>query len=373
MLHRQILSTADLEAFSCSPARASILQFINDLNASVSGCKNSQALASPDQPLIEWSLSLIEEATASISQFPPADRGSEVNRFGSPAFRAWQGHLQTVILPKKVNELKATLVDKEYILEEAERYLANAVGSNERIDYGTGHELHFLLFMYCVGRLQVNCSQSFLQSLVLKVFRGYIRLMSELQQTYWLEPAGSHGVWGLDDYHFLPFLFGAAQLQGNTQIRPKAINSPELVEWLAPEYIYFEMINRILRVKASLDAREFSLDSGEASCSLRWLSPVLDDIAAVKNWEKITSGLVKMYEAEVLGKLPIMQHCLFGQVINFTRLSNEDSIEESVSSNTAAHYTHSKQGDCCGNPLPSIFSAAAKQKPKAPQPGLPFD
>ncbi len=45
---------------------------------------------------------------------------------------------------------------------------------------------------------------------------SYLELMRAMQLRFQMEPAGSHGVWGLDDFQFIPYIWGSSQLIGET-------------------------------------------------------------------------------------------------------------------------------------------------------------
>lgn len=114
---------------------------------------------------------------------------------------------------------------------------------------------------------------------------------------------------------------------------------------------------------------------------------MLDDISAVKTWEKVNTGMIKMYLAEVLGKLPVVQHFLFGSILPFTgdRTRHEDESTNGSHSHHGHTHTHGDLGgagkapgfgDCCGIPVPSAFGAAAAAGRQLQGPGIrpvPFD
>ena len=96
-----------------------------------------------------------------------------------------------------------------------EPYLLTSFGSFTRMDYGTGHETSFALFLLCLTLVRFFVPEPRVErQMVLNVYVRYLRLCWRLQDVYKLEPAGSHGVWGLDDYTFLSYIFGSAQLRG---------------------------------------------------------------------------------------------------------------------------------------------------------------
>ena len=83
-----------------------------------------------------------------------------------------------------------------------------------------------------------------------------------------------------------------------------------------------------------------------------------------------------MYKAEVLGKLPVMQHFLFGSLLPW---EGEIPTEHEEHEDEHGH-VHVKGeatwGDCCGIPVPSAFGAAAASQNILKGPAIrpvPFD
>ena len=311
-------------------------------------------------------LNLIEET---ISHYPPTDQGG--SRFGNSAFR----NFIDSISKQSPSWHKRLDLPSQSSIEEASTYLDHSLGNRQRIDYGSGHELNFVMWLLCLYRLSLIPTSTF-SELTLVVFPRYIKLLRRLQSTYYLEPAGSHGVWGLDDYHFLPFLFGASQLLHHPYIRPLSIHNELVLEEESDEYLYLDMIR-------------FTMASKTVK-GLKWTQPMLDDISGAKNWEKVEQGMRRMLVNEVLGKLPVMQHFLFGSLVPAEEGMNKEEEAEvrpesqereggelRVGEDGIGHvHREDAWGDCCGIKIPSTVAAAQEAKKRGESDGLrrvPFD
>ncbi|XP_023324894.1 serine/threonine-protein phosphatase 2A activator [Eurytemora carolleeae] len=119
-----------------------------------------------------------------------------------------------------------------------------------------------------------------------------------------MEPAGSMGVWNLDDYQFVAFILGAAQLIKGSRVKPKSIAEPEIAEMLKNDYHFYACLAFINQVKTG----PFHEHSNQ-----------LWNISAVPLWSKVFTGLIKMYRAEVLCKFPVIQHSLFGSIFTLEK------------------------------------------------------
>ena len=106
------------------------------------------------------------------------------------------------------------------------------------------------------------------------------------------------------------------------------------------------------------------------------IKPYPTNLSQVKTWDKVNAGMIKMYKAEVLGKLPVIQHFLFGSILPYTGRPPPASSE---GSRIHRGHTHEGWGDCCGIPVPSVFAAAQEEGARArviEGPGIrpvPFD
>ncbi|KAG8532867.1 uncharacterized protein KY384_002745 [Bacidia gigantensis] len=348
---KKINEGQDVAYFLQSKAYRDIMTFVLQLNRALFPSRTQESSEAPSK-IQAWqtgsgqiesseivtslnNLVLFLDKTIEEAPLEPGPR-----RFGNVAFRRWHqiitdrtSSLFTLHLPNIPSAAH----------DELKAYFLSSFGNAQRLDYGSGHELSFLAFLACIWKLggffpstqssptQLSPSTIADQSraIVLRVIQPYLQLIRRLITTYTLEPAGSHGVWGLDDHSFLPYIFGSAQLgppipsisptdqttpipaptptEGSLPSAPdpSSITKPALVEKYKETNMYFSAIAFIHEVKKGPFWEH---------------SPMLYDISGVRGgWGKINKGMLKMYDKEVLGKFPVVQHFPFGSLFSWER------------------------------------------------------
>ncbi|KAJ8125619.1 hypothetical protein O1611_g8020 [Lasiodiplodia mahajangana] len=245
---------------------------------------------------------MLAKIEAFIDEAPP-DQGPR--RFGNVSFRKWYELLETRVPVLLKEHLPGSVLrpssgggrDASTAEVELTAYLLGAFGSPQRLDYGTGHELSFLAFLGCLWKLGAfkdgKPNGDIERNIVLGIFEPYLRVVRRLILTYTLEPAGTHGVWGLDDHSFQPYIYGSAQLTRAiseaeaTPIEGSLIRAPKPSFIVKPEYVdeerkrnmYFSAVGFINDVKKGPFWEH---------------SPILFDISGIKDgWGKINKLILK--------------------------------------------------------------------------------
>ena len=301
----------DVSDFLMSKAYSDIMVFVLQLNKSMFPSLPCPSASSPSPDKVQyWDLGspdisfsetvnklrdLLDDLRKILDEVPP-DPGPR--RFGNASFRKWSQLVKKRAPQLLEKHLPASVLSFNSSSEvnakdELEVYLLGSFGSPQRLDYGTGHELSFIAFLGCIWKLggfRTDVSGDEERGIVLGVFEPYLSLIRRLIKTYTLEPAGSHGVWGLDDHFFLPYLFGSAQYapaipSTSTDVEiptegarrdapdPAEVTKVATVERERKKNLYFDAIGFIYDVKKGPFWEH---------------SPMLFDISGVrKGWAKI--------------------------------------------------------------------------------------
>ena len=234
---KRIHEVQDVSHFLTSRAYGDLMTFLLQLNRALFPQKVKTNDQNPEVRVWQLGMSrynfsdtvkrlqrLLNQIEALIDEIPP-DEGPR--RFGNVSFRKWYQRVESSASELLQDHLPSSSIKStpsgSSIPEEILPYFLGSFGSAQRLDYGSGHELSFFAFLGCIWKLggfenQPSASEapSFNEDdqsrgIVLGILADYFRLIRRLIKTYTLEPAGSHGVWGLDDHSFLPYIFGSAQ------------------------------------------------------------------------------------------------------------------------------------------------------------------
>lgn len=130
---------------------------------------------------------------------------------------------------------------------------------------------------------------------------------------------------------------------GHDELHPHSVRNASRVREGADEWMYMAAIQFILDVKVGAPFAEHS--------------PMLNDISNVESWHKVADGLMKMYIGEVLGKLPVVQHLVFGTLFPASWTPSRPPVASEASGHIMAALAPDTPSASCADAVVATLAA----------------
>ncbi len=192
-----VKSAQDVKVWEKSDAYAEYLGFVQAVGDAIEGKKTGDPeLESSSSEPARRLVDMLDTLSLWADEVEPAE---QQQRFGNKAFRTWYQRLE-----EGVDKLLSPVLEPGGRMDassELGQYLLDSFGNPTRIDYGTGHEMAFVMLLCALFKIGVLSSGDDKTddrlSVGLLVFPRYMEVARKLQLRYRMEPAGSQGVWNL--------------------------------------------------------------------------------------------------------------------------------------------------------------------------------
>ena len=211
---RCIFDDTDLKCFMESPTKVELMNFVEAMGKS---CASTEGLVDdhdysisshsfenipPSMACLHGSL---QEMVSWVDDFPPVSSNTAAGiRFGNPAFRSWHarlversgaiittilqardddGHLTVELACQRGKDSAAGVLNPnggDRSVRQVSLYLQKSFGDSARLDYGTGHESFFAIFLLILSKVKCFGEPPFsmvtLRAVTLSIFDQYLKV-----------------------------------------------------------------------------------------------------------------------------------------------------------------------------------------------------
>jgi len=316
IIHGAGVENSEVEKFKDSAAYETIMSYIRDIDRKIQeneiagDTERRYDLGAPDvEAREEKGIVAFLQAVSGIVKEVPVEK--EDQRYGNKGFvnfverikKEGENLIKKFLFSEKDKGAKKT--------EVLQTYLQASFGNQTRIDYGTGHELSFFCFLIVLHKMQPETMKDFFVAL-----EQYFAIVRVLILKYKLEPAGSHGVWGLDDYQLLPLLFGTSQFCRRSDIMFHSLfekKNRNLCYSKALRFIHVHKTYPSSKYTFEQKIEEYNtVDIEEEPFAVH--SPRIYALKVVPVM-RMNKGMIKMYESVVLSKWVVIQHFISSEYL----------------------------------------------------------